>query len=124
MVEFYRDTKSISLWTTITSMRDQMSRHPTHSPLVLNTSFLFVAVFCRCFVSERTVNAAAGFSPAGGVCAQGAQVVYLTSRPIVLAPKTRTFLMATEQEGKKLPLGPLLCCLEKVRGVLWREVRC
>eukprot|EP00903_Cladosiphon_okamuranus_P016291 g15023.t1 len=52
----------------------------------------------------------------------GAQVVYLTSRPIVLAPKTRAFLMATEQEGKKLPLGPLLCCLEKVRGVLWREL--
>eukprot|EP00752_Nemacystus_decipiens_P014390 g12799.t1 len=52
----------------------------------------------------------------------GAQVVYLTSRPIVLAPKTRAFLTATEQEGKKLPLGPLLCCLEKVRGVLWREL--
>ncbi|CAM9601266.1 unnamed protein product [Scytosiphon promiscuus] len=52
----------------------------------------------------------------------GAQVVYLTSRPIVLAPKTRAFLMATEQDGKKLPLGPLRCCLEKVSGVLWREL--
>ncbi|CAN0455553.1 unnamed protein product, partial [Hapterophycus canaliculatus] len=53
----------------------------------------------------------------------GAQVVYLTSRPIVLAPKTRAFLMATEQDGKKLPLGPLRCCLERVSGVLWREVK-
>ncbi|CAN0332766.1 unnamed protein product, partial [Ectocarpus sp. 12 AP-2014] len=52
----------------------------------------------------------------------GAQVVYLTSRPISLAAKTRTFLASTEQEGKKLPLGPLQCCLEKVSGVLWREL--
>jgi len=50
-------------------------------------------------------------------------VVYLTSRPIVLAPKTRAFLTATEQDGEKLPLGPLHCCLEKVTGVLFREVR-
>ncbi|CBN80070.1 conserved unknown protein [Ectocarpus siliculosus] len=52
----------------------------------------------------------------------GAQVVYLTSRPISLAAKTRTFLASTEQEGKRLPLGPLQCCLEKVSGVLWREL--
>lgn len=50
-------------------------------------------------------------------------MIYLTSRPISLAPKTRVFLMATEQDGENLPLGPLHCCLEKVTGVLFREVR-
>lgn len=50
-------------------------------------------------------------------------MVYLTSRPIVLAPKTRAFLASTQQDGETLPLGPLQCCLESVSGVLWREVR-
>ncbi|CAN0400130.1 unnamed protein product, partial [Laminaria digitata] len=66
-----------------------------------------------------------------GICAlltrmvegEGAQVVYLTSRPIVLAPKTRAFLASTQQDGETLPLGPIQCCLESVSGVLWREVR-
>lgn len=49
-------------------------------------------------------------------------MVYLTSRPIVLAPKTRAFLISVEQDRKSLPLGPLLCSLYKVSGVLWREV--
>lgn len=49
-------------------------------------------------------------------------MVYLTSRPIVLAPKTRAFLTSTKQDGMPLPLGPLRCCLDNVTGVLWREV--
>lgn len=81
-------------------------------------------MFCVWFYFSRPSHAAADRAGArGGGGSQGAQVVYLTSRPISLAAKTRTFLASTEQEGKKLPLGPLQCCLEKVSGVLWREVR-
>lgn len=83
-------------------------------------SFLFKLRSCILVLSSRVLGWG---GVALGWVAQGAQVVYLTSRPIVLAPKTRAFLMVTEQDGKKLPLGPLRCCLEKVRGVLWREVR-
>ncbi|CAN0363167.1 unnamed protein product, partial [Discosporangium mesarthrocarpum] len=53
---------------------------------------------------------------------KGAKLVYLTSRPIILAPKTRAFLTSMKQGGQTLPLAPLMCSLEGVTGVLWREV--
>ncbi|CAM9877922.1 unnamed protein product, partial [Phaeothamnion confervicola] len=64
-----------------------------------------------------------------GVCAclnwitdAGAQVLYLTSRPITLASKTRNFLMNLRQDGMLLPLGPLITSKSSVSGVLFKEL--
>ncbi len=45
-------------------------------------------------------------------------IVYLTSRPIVMAAKTRAFLMGLKQDGHLLPIGPLFLCASKVRRLL------
>lgn len=50
-------------------------------------------------------------------------MLYLTSRPILLATKTRSFLVCLKQGDVRLPLGPLQCSREKVERVIWREVR-
>ncbi|CAM9448662.1 unnamed protein product [Chrysoparadoxa australica] len=56
------------------------------------------------------------------VAEEGAQFLYLTSRPIVLAPKTRAFLMNLRQDGMLLPLGPLITCKSNVASVMYREI--
>lgn len=56
------------------------------------------------------------------ISAEGAHILYLTSRPMVLAPRTRAFLMGLRQDGLLLPLGPLLTCQSKLTDVVYREI--
>ncbi|KAG5191716.1 hypothetical protein JKP88DRAFT_295192 [Tribonema minus] len=47
------------------------------------------------------------------VAAEGAQLLYLTARPLAMAPRTRAFLVGATQDGLVLPLGPLVTNLCK-----------
>jgi hypothetical protein len=56
------------------------------------------------------------------VAAENRRILYLTSRPISIADRTRKFLLAAEQNGVSLPEGPLLCNLRHLASVLLSEL--
>jgi len=56
------------------------------------------------------------------IAIHGLQFLYLSSRPIGEAPLTRKTLQMIEQDGFKLPDGPLITCPDRMIPAITREV--
>ena len=58
----------------------------------------------------------------GDITANGYNIMYLTSRSVGQADTTRAYLAGINQEGNKLPLGPVILSPDRTIAALRREV--
>jgi hypothetical protein len=80
--------------------------------LTLSPGILNPAVNCHSGICQLLNN----------IESHGFNILYLTSRPIVFATKTRAFLMSLTQESLCLPAGPLITCKLNTGTVVYREI--
>ncbi|KAJ5901749.1 hypothetical protein N7495_002277 [Penicillium taxi] len=52
----------------------------------------------------------------------GYNIMYLTSRSVGLADTTRAYLHGVNQDGYKLPMGPVICSPDRTMAALRREI--